>query len=110
MVTTGNGCTATGKVTVITGRPLDIPNAFTPNGDGHNDIFRIPPGVQFTLQELNIFDRWGKRVFTTGDVTKGWDGTYQGSPTDTGMYVYLITGKTPVGKLVFLKGTVLMIR
>lgn len=105
-----NGCSASGKITVIAGRPLEIPNAFTPNGDGRNDIFRIPPGVQFNLEELSVFDRWGNKVFTTNDIGKGWDGTYGGMPVVSGTYVYMINGKTPAGKSVLLKGTVILIR
>lgn len=109
-VTTENGCTAIGKVTVIAGRALKIPNAFTPNGDGRDDIFRIPPGVQFNLQELAIFDGWGNKIFTSNDRNSGWDGTYHGEPATAGVYVYLITGKTLAGTPLFLKGTVLLIR
>ncbi|HXB42719.1 MAG TPA: gliding motility-associated C-terminal domain-containing protein, partial [Puia sp.] len=110
LVTTDHGCTVTGKVTVIAGRPLEIPSAFTPNGDGHNDVFRIPLGVQFNLEELDIFNRWGTRVFTSRDIRLGWDGTYHGAAADAGTYVYMISGKTPEGKSVFLKGTVVLIR
>ncbi|MGN6603931.1 MAG: gliding motility-associated C-terminal domain-containing protein [Ginsengibacter sp.] len=109
-VSTDSGCTATGKVTVIAGRPLNIPNIFTPNRDGHNDVFRIPPGVQFTLQELAVFDGWGNKIFVSNDIKKGWDGTYHGAPAETGVYVYLIKGQTPSGNNLFLKGTVLLAR
>lgn len=109
-VSTDNGCTATGKVTVIAGRPLNIPNVFTPNGDGHNDVFRIPPGVQFTLQEFAIFDGWGNKIFITNDIRRGWDGTYHGATSDPGVYVYIIKGKTPNGNPILLKGTVLLTR
>ena len=109
-VTTDKGCVANGKITVIAGRPLEIPNAFTPNGDGRNDVFRIPLGVQFDLAEMAVFDRWGNRVFDTKDINKGWDGTFHGMPADAGTYVYSITGKTPNGKSVFLKGTIILIR
>jgi len=109
-VTSDHGCTATANITVLPGLPLQMPNAFTPNSDGHNDVFRIPPGVQFTLQEFDIFNSWGIRVFTTNDITKGWDGTYKGLPADVGVYVYMIRGKNPAAQAVFLKGVVVLIR
>jgi len=109
-VTDNNGCMATGKVVVIAALPLELPNAFTPNGDGHNDIFRIPSGVQFNLQELDIFDRLGIRVYTTRNIGEGWDGTYNGQPAPIGTYVYLVKGKTLAGEPVVLKGTLMLIR
>ena len=87
-----------------------MPTAFTPNGDGHNDVFRILPGIQFTLQEFDIFNSWGQRVFTTNDISTGWDGAYKGLPADIGVYVYMIRGKNPAGQAVFLKGIVALIR
>ena len=110
VVNTSFGCTATDKITVIAGRPLEIPNAFTPNGDGHNDVFRIPPGVPFNMQDFEIFDRWGKRIFHTQNIIQGWDGTYNGIPADMGTYTYIITGKSASGVPVTLKGTVVLIR
>jgi gliding motility-associated-like protein len=109
-VTTDNGCTATGKVTVIYERSLEMPNSFTPNGNGHNEVFRIPPGSQFYLEYFQIFDRWGGRVFNTQDISTGWDGTYNGVAANAGVFVYMIKGKTLAGEPVFLKGTVILIR
>jgi gliding motility-associated-like protein len=109
-VVDNNGCVATGKAAVVVNLPLKLPSAFTPNGDGHDDIFRIPPGIYFNLQELDIFDRFGAKVYTTRDIGKGWDGTYNGQPAPMGTYVYLVTGKTLAGKPVILKGTLILIR
>jgi gliding motility-associated-like protein len=109
-VTTVNGCTAAGKVTVIYEQSLEMPNSFTPNGDGHNDVFRIPPGSQFYLEYFQIFDRWGGRVFSTQDISIGWDGRNNGAAANAGVYVYMIKGKTLAGEPVFLKGTVILIR
>jgi gliding motility-associated-like protein len=109
-VTTDNGCTATCKVTVIHEWSLGMPNSFTPNGNGHNEVFRIPPGSQFRLEYFQIFDRWGARIFSTQDISTGWDGTYNGLASNAGVFVYLIKGKTLAGEPVFLKGTVILIR
>jgi gliding motility-associated-like protein len=110
LVTTDSGCTATAKILVVAGRPLKMPNAFTPNGDGHNDLFRIPPGVQFNLDRFNIFDRWGNLVFSTADITQGWNGIYKGVAAGIGTYVYVILGKTLTGQPVKLDGSFVLVR
>jgi gliding motility-associated-like protein len=86
-----------------------MPNAFTPNGDNLNDIYRIPPGVSITLNEFSIFDRWGNRVFTTIDITLGWNGTLKGSKSPNGVYTYFIRGADDKGSIVE-KGSFTLIR
>jgi gliding motility-associated-like protein len=88
------GCTDTliRAVEVIEDFTMYIPNAFTPNNDGINDIFQ-PKGMGWMPDkyEFLIYDRWGTLVFKTNDYTKGWDGTVKGGalcPTD--VYVYKI--------------------
>jgi len=72
--------------------PLNIyvPNAFTPNGDGINDLFGAKGDgiIEFNIQ---IFNRWGELVFESSDINKQWDGTYNGEKTETGAYAYSIT-------------------
>lgn len=109
-VNSDSGCSASDKITVIPIRSLVMPNSFTPNGDGHNDVFRIPPEDQFVLQDFAVFNRWGERIFATRNISEGWNGIYKGSPADPGTYVYIITGKTFSGKPVLLKGAVVLIR
>ena len=105
-----NGCSATKQVTVyVFYDKLYIPSAFTPNGDGLNDFFRIPDKVAITLKEFSIFDRWGKKIFTTKDRMKGWDGMNNGKPANTGVYIYMISGSTPDGN-VLSKGIITLIR
>ena len=86
-----------------------MPNSFTPNGDGKNDVFRIPPAVTLDLDEFAVFDRWGNTVFSTKDISKGWDGTWKGQPSAPGVYVYLVKGKSIKGE-VLSKGTVILVR
>jgi gliding motility-associated-like protein len=88
---------------------LIMPNAFTPNNDGTNDLFRIPPGVPLILDDFSIYDRWGNKIFTTNDIKKGWDGSYKGTRLSTGVFVYTVSGKLN-NEDKFLKGTVLLIR
>lgn len=109
-VTTDKGCTSSGTVAVIFAQPLEMPDAFTPDHDGKNDVFRILPGAQLVLQEFDVFDRWGHLVFFTHDISKGWDGLYKGRVAGAGTYIYVVRGKTPSGKPVLLKGTVVLIR
>jgi gliding motility-associated-like protein len=69
-----------------------IPNAFTPNGDGLNDTFRILglPNQNITLFNLQIFNRWGEIVFHSTDVQQGWDGRLKGELCPEGTYVWVI--------------------
>ncbi len=94
------GCTdtITKIVTVVEDFTLYVPNAFTPNGDGHNDIFQ-PKGMGFKPEsyEMQIFDRWGNSIFRTNDVSKGWDGTVKGSTLKDDVYVYRIKCVTSNG-------------
>ena len=68
-----------------------IPNSFTPNGDGLNDVFSIKGiGLKSETYSMDIYDRWGTLVYSTKDVMKGWDGTVKGLFVDNGIYVYKV--------------------
>jgi len=73
---------------------LYVPNTFTPNGDGKNDLF-MPKGEGMINFEMNIYDRWGSMIFSTDDINKGWDGKPDGgsqiAQTDTYVYVINLT-------------------
>ncbi|MBN9384943.1 MAG: gliding motility-associated C-terminal domain-containing protein [Chitinophagaceae bacterium] len=86
-----------------------MPSAFSPNGDGVNDVFRIPPGITLQLKEFSIFNRWGGRVFSSRDINKGWDGKIDGRPAQTGTYAFIITG-TDIKGSVMVTGTVVLVR
>lgn len=90
-------------------RKLFMPSGFTPNNDGKNDIFRIPPGSGLILHSLTIYDRLGKIVFYSNNINHGWDGKYRGSLLNPGVFVYQLSGEDPSGKI-FLKGTILLSR
>ncbi len=73
-----------------------VPNAFTPDSDGKNDIFRpICNNPDLEYYELRIFDKWGEQVFLTYDITQGWDGTFKGEIGTPSSYVWIIYYKTP---------------
>jgi gliding motility-associated-like protein len=90
--------------------PDFIPNAFSPNGDGVNDVFRIENITYQKLVEFRIFNRWGKQVFEVSDPAKGWDGTQDNKPSDIGTYYYLVRLNYPDGTTKTFKGDVVLIR
>lgn len=67
-----------------------IPNTFTPNGNGKNDVFKVYSNIIQSLH-LMVFNQWGEKVFETTDLNAGWDGTYKGKPQPIGVYVYVAT-------------------
>jgi len=71
-------------------KALFIPNVFTPNGDGVNDVFRVV-GSEACVQELAIYDRWGRELYVTRTAPFVWDGRVKGGePAAEGAYVYVI--------------------
>jgi len=104
-----DGCESEAKTKVIVARKLLMPSAFTPNGDGLNDVFRIPAGTTLNRVRFSIFDRWGNIVFQTSDINKGWDGSYKGTPLPPGVFVYLIRGNDTDDDIL-AKGTVILVK
>ncbi len=87
-----------------------VPNAFSPNGDGINDLFRpIPVGVVST-EFFRIFNRYGELVFETNQWMKGWDGKYKAVPQAIGNYIWVIKGIGRNGKVIEMKGNVLLVK
>ncbi|UAY51888.1 gliding motility-associated C-terminal domain-containing protein [Ferruginibacter albus] len=86
-----------------------LPNAFTPNGDGLNDLFRIQY-KNITLKEFQIFNRWGERVFKTSNIKEAWDGKHKGEIT-AGNYVYWVSYHSRCdNNIKLLKGNIILIR
>jgi gliding motility-associated-like protein len=110
IASSGNGCSRRFTVNVhFQNCGVFIPNAFTPNGDGNNDLFRIPAGVKIEMESLSIYDRWGNMVFSTNSRYGAWDGNYKGRESDAGTYIYVIKGKKE-NKETEIKGIVTLIR
>jgi gliding motility-associated-like protein len=107
-----NECGTTTLQTVAKDCAVDlyIPTAFTPNGDGQNDIFRLVRPYGQMLLEFRVFNRWGMEVFSTTDLLKGWDGTFKGLPQPVGSYVYIIRYKNRDGIEKQLNGAVHLLR
>jgi len=106
------GCVDSANVTITIDSTLNegIPSAFTPNGDGLNDVFR-PVGLKYQrLVDFRIFNRWGEVVFSTANAKEGWDGTFKGTPQDAGVYLYNVVVAKPDGTNKVYKGDVTLIR
>jgi len=86
-----------------------VPDAFTPNGDGNNDVLFVR-GRFIARMDLKIFDRWGELVFETTDQSDGWDATFKGKPVDPAVYVYWLEVTCGDGQEFFKKGNVTVIR
>ncbi|MCW3122258.1 MAG: hypothetical protein JWQ38_1750 [Flavipsychrobacter sp.] len=107
-----NFCGIVSDTIVVDAEPCELwyPNAFTPNGDNHNDLSRVMGSLsKFKNFSLSIFNRFGQRVFFTQDIYAGWDGTFNGTPQDAGVYYYMIKYSLS-GKHKMLKGDVTLIR
>ncbi|HEY4800645.1 MAG TPA: gliding motility-associated C-terminal domain-containing protein, partial [Bacteroidia bacterium] len=110
-VTNAEGCVSSDTINVSSAEcpcNVDVPNAFSPNDDGINDIFWVRGYCDKFL--LRIYDRWGELVFETSDVTVGWDGTFKGEKMNSGIFnYYLISYPVNADKRV-KKGNVSLIR
>jgi gliding motility-associated-like protein len=111
------GCGSdSGYILVNVYTPLSIPNAFTPNGDGHNDIFYVLGGpLGATVEDFSVYNRWGQSVFHAhsvdpGDPSGGWNGYLHGQPAPPGTYVYQVVMRFGDGSRQVYKGTVILIR
>jgi gliding motility-associated-like protein len=87
-----------------------MPNAFSPNGDGNNDVFKPVTLGHPNGYVMHIFNRWGQTIFTSYNVEKGWDGDINGKPADMADYFYRISGKCVNGEIINLKGNCTLIR
>jgi gliding motility-associated-like protein len=90
--------------------PVYMPSAFTPNNDGLNDVFRVPPTNNNQLIRLTIYNRWGQLVFSTTDITKGWDGNVNNVLQPPGAYIYYLQMAGLTGNKISQKGAFVLIR
>jgi gliding motility-associated-like protein len=89
-----------------------VPNAFSPNNDGLNDVFKVNKNNDYAISQFEVFDRWGNSIFLSTSNTPYWDGTYMGQPSDIGTYFYIVRANCIGGKMdeIVLKGTVSLVR
>ncbi|MBS1646275.1 MAG: gliding motility-associated C-terminal domain-containing protein [Bacteroidetes bacterium] len=113
IVTSKNGCADTAVRTVVIENDfaLYVPNAFTPNGDGKNEVFKAM-GEGVSDYVIYIYDRWGNQVFTSKDITEGWNGALHnhGSALQTDVYAWRISIRTADHKGHSYSGTVTLLR
>ena len=88
---------------------LHVPNSFTPNNDGLNDIFTAK-GLFINEYTMEIYNRWGELLFHTSELDKGWDGFYKGSLSPEDTYVYMMEATDLLGRTTTKRGTVLLLR
>jgi gliding motility-associated-like protein len=88
---------------------IDVPTAFSPNGDNHNDVFYVR-GHGVESFQCRIYNRWGELVHTITDLNVGWDGTYAGVPQEMEVYVYTLDATLIDGNIVAEKGNITLIR
>ncbi len=116
-VTDTNGCTDLACVTLYVESPcpgsdnFSVPNAFSPNGDGRNDLFELH-GWKDCINTfvLTVFDRWGEKVFESEDPGKSWEGTRNGKELDAAVYVYYISATNTQGEPFIRKGNITLMR
>lgn len=103
---------------LISDAKVHVPNAFSPNNDGKNDVF-LPKAILIFNNtgnpildyEMEIFNRWGEKVFFSNDVNQGWDGKYNGQECEQGYYIYRLRALALDGVTAFnLEGTILLLR
>jgi gliding motility-associated-like protein len=105
------GCTAIDSVyiKVIKNSDIYVPNAFSPNGDGHDDYLYVRSNFVKSIY-FAVYDRWGEKVWETNNINTGWDGTYRGQPENNGVFGWYLDATLYNGKEVKDKGNVTLIR
>ena len=111
IVVDSNGCSASDQVTVIVDfdNVIFVPNIFSPNGDGFNDILYVR-GQGVALLNFFIYDRWGEKVFETTTLDKGWDGTFRGKKMNNAVFVYYLQATFIDGSEATQKGDITLVR
>lgn len=107
-----NSCEAVKVYHIVIDNGCDfiiVPSAFSPNGDGKNDVFRIIKAgvISYTL---SVYNRWGQLIFQTNDLSGGWDGNINGAQAEVGTYVYMIQAQLQNGEVVNAQGNVTLLR
>ncbi len=107
-----NKCgTLTSSIKITTGVcKLIMPSAFTPNGDGFNDLFKVKYPFPVQRFDMVVYNRWGQKIFETEDITQGWDGTLNGQLQPPGAYIWIISLIDDQSVSQAAHGTVVLIR
>lgn len=111
-ITSVTGCVAYDTINILVVKEPSVlmPNAFSPNGDGLNDVFR-PKVIGYPfINYLRIYNRWGQEVFVTYNHNIGWNGTFKGKPAETGVYYYIVSVRSLTGEEKIQKGDLTLLR
>ena len=95
--------------TTLSSKEIFVPNVFTPNGDGKNDVLFVYGNYVASVQ-LRIFNQWGQLIFVSDNISKGWDGTHSGKQQPVGVYAYVLKVILQDGAVVNKKGSINLIR
>ncbi|MCF0057685.1 gliding motility-associated C-terminal domain-containing protein [Dyadobacter sp. CY356] len=111
-LSTPQGCSGSGKVvlTVIPPPLITLPDIFTPDGDGKNEVLLPIASSIASLNYLRIYNRWGEIIYFSKQLNEGWDGKIKGIKSDSGVYVWKMEAITTGGETVTRNGTVLLVR
>ena len=111
-VTSFDNCVGTDTLTIqeTTCIPIGIPNAFSPNNDGRNELFKPTINTEIQDYHLRIYNRVGQLIFQTKDYAGGWDGRFKGQPQSPDNYIYQISFTNMAGKRFEYKGNILLLR
>lgn len=113
-VTDDLGCTSVveRQVNVYTfcGTEVFIPNSFSPNRDGYNDVFQPRSTLDIEVSSFLVFDRWGNKVFESTTPDAAWNGVYKTTMVDPGVFVYQMEVRCPNGQLAYFKGNVTLLK
>ncbi|MEP7372743.1 MAG: gliding motility-associated C-terminal domain-containing protein [Chitinophagaceae bacterium] len=108
-----DGCPGSPRTYIVTVNPLNkdvfVPNVFSPNSDGKNDILFVY-GNYINKLDMRIFNQWGEQIIMITDKTRGWDGTHRGKAQPVGVYVYVLQAELVGGRKVKMKGSITLLR
>jgi gliding motility-associated-like protein len=114
-LTDSNGCVSTThlgmrKLLSCDDNTVLVPNGFSPNGDGNNDVL-YARSTAVEISRFDVYNRYGERVFTSSSINNGWDGTFSGEALPSGVFVYFVEYTCPLtGQTVIKSGNVMLIR
>ncbi len=111
-VTDEIGCKAADTILISYSdcQEIIVPTGFTPNGDGHNDYFHILNTSDFIYAGFKIYNRWGQLIYESSDGNGYWNGKFNNTECEVGVYVFVVSGKNFLNHSVFKKGNVTLLR
>ncbi len=97
------------KGTTLSSKEIFVPNVFTPNGDGRNDVLKVYGNYVASIR-FSVFNQWGQLIYNSDNITNGWDGIYRGQPQPAGVYAYTLKVVLQDGTIINKNGSVNLVR